>query len=123
MRRWIEPDNLPVTPELLALAGGERLTAQALARRGFGNPQQALSFLDPRHYPQTSPFALPGMEAAVARLLRALDRHEPVLVWGDFDVDGQTSTALLVDALTELGGRARYHIPVRAVESPKQTGH
>lgn len=117
MRRWIEPDNLPVTPELLALAGGERLTAQALARRGFGNPQQALSFLDPRHYPQTSPFALPGMEAAVARLLRALDRHEPVLVWGDFDVDGQTSTALLVDALTELGGRARYHIPVRAVES------
>ncbi len=106
-----------MTPELLALAGGERLTAQALARRGFSDPQHAAGFLDPRRYPQTSPFVLPGMDAAVARLVRALDRGEPILVWGDFDVDGQTSTALLVDALTELGGAVRYHIPVRAQES------
>ena len=57
------------------------------------------------------------MQAAVERLLLAMRREEPVCVWGDFDVDGQTSTALLVETLRELGMEASWHIPVRAVSS------
>lgn len=117
MRRWIEPEEPSPSPELLELTGGERLAAQALARRGLTDPGAARAFLDPRFYAQAAPEALPGMEAALDRLARALERREPVLVWGDFDVDGQTATALLVDALTELGGVVRYHVPVRARES------
>ncbi len=57
------------------------------------------------------------MEAAVQRLLAAVSRGERVCVWGDFDVDGQTATTVLVAALRELGGVVDFHIPVRARES------
>jgi single-stranded-DNA-specific exonuclease len=57
------------------------------------------------------------MERAVERLQAALRQREHILVWGDFDVDGQTATTLLVSTLRELGGRVSYHIPVRAQES------
>ncbi len=57
------------------------------------------------------------MEAAVERILLAMRNDESICVWGDFDVDGQTSTALLVQTLTSLGADVTYHIPIRAVSS------
>ena len=56
------------------------------------------------------------MQPAVERLEQALRQEEIICVWGDFDVDGQTATTLLVSALRRLGGRVVYHIPLRAVE-------
>jgi single-stranded-DNA-specific exonuclease len=53
------------------------------------------------------------MDRAVERLKAAIRQRQPILVWGDFDVDGQTSTALLVQALRDLGAVVRYHIPNR----------
>jgi single-stranded-DNA-specific exonuclease len=57
------------------------------------------------------------MQIAVERLQMALDRGQRICVWGDFDVDGQTATTLLVSSLRELGGRVAYHIPLRSKES------
>jgi single-stranded-DNA-specific exonuclease len=57
------------------------------------------------------------METAVERITSAIRNNEPICVWGDFDVDGQTSTALLVQTLKGLGADVNYHIPIRAVSS------
>ena len=80
-------------------------------------PQAAArAFLDPDAYVPTPSSALPGIARAAGRLEDAIRHREPVCVWGDFDVDGQTSTTLLVDSLRSLGGQVTYHIPLRATE-------
>jgi single-stranded-DNA-specific exonuclease len=91
--------------------------AQTLTRRGITSPEAARAFLDPAHYDPAPATALPGMEMAVARLLSAIRAREHICVWGDFDVDGQTVTALLVQTLRALGADVTYHIPVRSRES------
>ncbi len=116
MRPWLEIPEIEISAELLQIAGGQPLVAQALAQRGYADPAAARAFLDPAYYSSASPWELPGMERAVERLGSALRRGEHILVWGDFDVDGQTATTLLVSTLRELGGRVSYHIPVRANE-------
>ena len=91
--------------------------AQTLARRGILTPAAAVAFLDPGAYIPTPPDALLGMARAVNRLWRAIRGGEPICVWGDFDVDGQTATALLVGTLRDLGASVRYHVPVRETAS------
>jgi single-stranded-DNA-specific exonuclease len=117
MNIWSEPDDVIVPDGMLAAIGGHPLVSQTLVRRGFLDARLALAFLDPDRFHPTSAFELPGMEQAVLRLKRALRNQEHILVWGDFDVDGQTATAVLVSALLELGGNVSWHIPVRARES------
>lgn len=117
MKPWLDPPACPVPEALAAAVGGHPIVAQTLARRGHSDLRAARAFLDPDAYTPAPPDALPGMARAVSRLWRALRAQEPICVWGDFDVDGQTSTALLVAALTDLGGRVTYHVPVRAAES------
>ena len=114
---WIDPPETPVPAELQEAVGGHPLVAQVLARRGFSRPEAALAFLDPYRYSPAPPEDLPGMDAACRRIQHALETGQRIWVWGDFDVDGQTSTALLVSVLRELGAAPGFHIPVRARES------
>lgn len=116
MPPWLELSPQPVSPELLAVAGGHPLLAQELLRRGLADPAAARAFLDPAHYCPASAFDLPDMDRAVERVAAALAQGERIAVWGDFDVDGQTATALLVSALRSLGGDVVYHIPLRESE-------
>ncbi len=69
--------------------------------------------LDPSWARTTDPFLLEGMPAAVARIRRALEEGQPICVYGDYDVDGVTATALLVRVLEKLGARAEFFIPNR----------
>lgn len=115
--RWIEPVDVNISEALLDVAGGRTLVAQTLARRGITDPQLAAAFLDPDRYISTPPWELPGMLAASSCVAEAIRTGLHIGVWGDFDVDGQTSTTLLVSALRGLGARVSYHIPVRAQES------
>ena len=117
MREWIEPQDISVPEELQAAIGGHSLVTKTLAQRGFGDVDQARAFLDPDHYQPAPPTDLPDLEKAAERLEEAIQREEEICVWGDFDVDGQTATTLLVCTLRDLGATARYHIPVRATES------
>ena len=110
---WLLPSDLTAPPDLRAAVGGHPLVADILARRGYTDPAAALAFLDPDRYRPAPPTDLPDLEKAAARLMDAIQRGERVLVWGDFDVDGQTATALLVDALRGLGGQVAYHVPHR----------
>jgi len=112
--RWIEPAPLsshPPLPDLHPLVG---LT---LIRRGITTAPAARAFLSPVHYNPTAATELPGLSAAADRLEVAICTHEPICVWGDFDVDGQTATAILISTLQSLGADVTYHIPVRARES------
>ena len=116
-RAWIEPMAVEVPPALAAAVGGHPLVTRTLVRRGLTEPRTALGFLDPRHYTATPPWELPAMEQAVERLLKALRQGERICVWGDFDVDGQMATTLLVSTLRTLGGQVTFHIPVRGLET------
>lgn len=115
-RPWVEPAPIAAPPALAAAVGGHPIVAEALVRRGITDPERAAAFLNPNLYTPSSPLNLPGMGRAVTRLGRAIRARQPVCVWGDFDVDGQTSTALLVSVLRDLGAQVTHHVPLREIE-------
>jgi len=122
--RWLDPSPVEISASfadastrLSTSLNLPPLIAGTLVRRGITTPEAALAFLDPDTQPPTSPYELPGMDSAVERIFLAVRNNEPICVWGDFDVDGQTSTALLVQTLQALGTDVTYHIPIRAVSS------
>ncbi|MBN1122917.1 MAG: single-stranded-DNA-specific exonuclease RecJ [Anaerolineae bacterium] len=110
---WIDPPQVSIDNAFREAVGGHPLAAEILMRRGIDQPDEARAFLDPAYYSPSPPTALPDLEFAANRLLESIERGEQILVWGDFDVDGQTSTALLVDGLRNLGARVSYHVPHR----------
>ncbi|GAB4474871.1 MAG: hypothetical protein Kow00124_15310 [Anaerolineae bacterium] len=110
---WRLPPEISVDSDLRQAVGGHPLVAQILARRGISDPEKARAFIDPDAYHPAPPTDIPDVDRAARRLLEAVEHGERILVWGDFDVDGQTATALLVDALRGLDGDVRYHIPHR----------
>ena len=92
------------------------LLAQCLLNRGFSEPSAIRQFLLPRLKNLADPFLLPNMDAAIGRLLRAREQNEPVVIFGDYDVDGVTSTALLLEVLRPLGWRVDFYLPNRMDE-------
>ncbi|HMR98390.1 MAG TPA: single-stranded-DNA-specific exonuclease RecJ [Anaerolineales bacterium] len=112
MTRWLDPPQTDASP--LSTLDLPLLLKQTLIRRGIVTPDSARSFLHPDETPST-PF--PDIESAVEIIYQAIQRKERICVWGDFDVDGQTSTALLVQTLQSLGADVVYYIPIRGKES------
>ncbi len=115
-QNWSVHPPVPPSPELIAACGGGKILAELLVQRGIKNPDQARAFLNPTCYTPAPPTDLPGVEKAVALLNRALNARQRILIWGDFDVDGQTSTALLTQGLKQLArtsDQIRWHIPHR----------
>jgi len=92
------------------------LLAQCLLNRGFTEPALITNFLQPRLKQLADPFLLPDMPAAVERLFRALEQKESVTIFGDYDVDGVTSVALLLEVLRALGWRVDFYLPHRMDE-------
>lgn len=107
------PQNLDPLNEL----GLPPLISGILLRRGLTTPTAARAFLDPLLAPPASPFDLPGLQTAVSLLEQAIAQHQRILVWGDFDVDGQTATAILLESLTALRADVSFYIPSRERES------
>ncbi len=87
--------------------------AELLRARGVHTVQQVQAFLHPSLDALHDPFAMLGMDVAVARIQAALARREPILLYGDYDVDGTLAVVLLKTALESLGGVCRFHIPHR----------
>jgi single-stranded-DNA-specific exonuclease len=103
----------------MALAKAARLPqvlAELLVARGVTQPAEAFAFLNPEVAHLHDPFLMLGMKAAVERLERAIALREPVLLYGDYDVDGTTAVVLLKTAIEMLGGEARFHVPHRLRE-------
>jgi single-stranded-DNA-specific exonuclease len=115
--RWIFPEEISIPSSFNELVGGHPLVAERLWRTGIRSAEKVNQFLDPQYYHPASPFEFPGMQQAVGIAKDAISSRSPILVWGDFDVDGQTATSLLVSALSQCGANVNYHIPVREQES------
>jgi len=92
------------------------LLVQCLVNRGFDEPAAIRKFLAPRLQHLADPFLLPNMAAAVTRLLLAHERGEPIVIFGDYDVDGVTSTTILLEVLGKLGLQAGAYLPNRMDE-------
>jgi single-stranded-DNA-specific exonuclease len=90
--------------------------AALLVNRGFQTVEGARAFLAPTFSTLQSPFAIKDMNAAVQRIYRAIADHQKILVFGDYDVDGVTATAILMDFLRYAGADVAFHIPHRIRE-------
>jgi single-stranded-DNA-specific exonuclease len=115
-KTWLDPKPVTVPTDVANAVEGHTLLAETLVRRGIVDGETARRFLDPDYYTPASPFDLPDMERAVNRLETAIMQGQVICVWGDFDVDGQTATAVLVSALRRLGATVRFYIPHRLKE-------
>ncbi len=116
-QRWsyVEPHS----EEAVALAKAARLPqvlAELLVARGITQAAAAFAFLNPEISHLHDPLQMLGMYAAVDRLEQAIAAREPVLLYGDYDVDGATAVVLLKTAIEMLGGVARFHVPHRLRE-------
>jgi len=92
------------------------LVALILTTRRITSHEQAEDFLYSRLKDMHSPYQLPDIDKAVSRVAGAIVEGEQIAIYGDYDVDGITGTALLVHFLSSLGGRVRWHIPHRIKE-------
>ena len=112
MARWLAPDE----PDLSGLPDHvPPLVARVLCSRGINTGEKLESFLNLSHLPH-DPMLLPGMDRAVVRLRSAVEDGEIVGVFGDFDVDGITGTAIMCEGLGSLGARPIPYIPQRTNE-------
>ena len=116
-KRWVIAKHDHVAArEFAAEIGVSPLAAALLIARGHNTSDKAREFLNPSVDHLHEPNLMKGMTEAVARLQRAIDKGETVLIWGDYDVDGTTGTTLLRRAIQILGGKSTFHIPHRFTE-------
>jgi single-stranded-DNA-specific exonuclease len=112
IKRWLI--QTPLTPRANeTLAAFPPILQQILFNRGYASDTEARAFLRAEANFNTSPFQMAYMESAVERILLAIDNDEPIAIYGDYDVDGVTATALLVQTLRALGANVREYIPNR----------
>ncbi len=115
--RWTIAPPQPALAEFLAKEIKiSPLLAQCLLNRGWSEPEPITRFLEPRLKNLADPFLLPNMRAAVERLFAAHAALEPLVIFGDYDVDGVTSTTLLYEFLTALGWKVHCYLPHRMDE-------
>lgn len=125
----IRPENLrnnhwkikPVVPQKIkhSLSHLHPVLLQVLYNRGLKEKNHIQAFIEGQYLESTDPFLLPDMEKAIARIGQAIERDETIIVYGDFDADGVTSTVLLTEALRGLGidrQQAQPYIPDRIDE-------
>lgn len=115
--RWLLPSApQDVIARLQQALGIEPLVAAVLVGRGYAGPEEARGFLSPKLAGLHDPFLMRDMERAAARVLSAVKAREPILLYGDYDVDGTASIVILKKAIEILGGLATFHVPHRLKE-------
>ena len=116
LSRWhTSPLAYDTVRKLSRSLGTSEIMATVLARRGFTDPGDAREFLSSMGKLH-DPFLFPDMEPACARIRKAINSGERICIHGDYDVDGITATALLLEVISESGGDVSYHLPNRFSE-------
>ena len=112
--KWnIAPSDASAVERLAAELKIHAPAARVLCARGFSDPEAARKFLHPTLADLLDPYLLAGMREAVVRLRRAIEQKEPILLYGDYDVDGASAVVILKKGLDLLGGVASFHVPHR----------
>ena len=116
-KRWIvRRQDAAKAASLARVLGVSPILAGLLIARGYDDEPAARSFLTPHHDQIHDPYLMLGMREAVARLQHAIDHQQSILIYGDYDVDGTTGTAVLLRALKLLGAKTGFHVPHRFTE-------
>jgi single-stranded-DNA-specific exonuclease len=116
-KTWIIPDPNPEGAQAIGDdLGCSPIIGQVLLNRGVSTTQQASAFFNASLDMLHDPFLIDDMQNATDRIRLAVERHEKILVFGDYDVDGMSGTALLVRELDTLGCPVYYYIPNRLIE-------
>jgi single-stranded-DNA-specific exonuclease len=114
VKNWsLFPDQKEAAAELGRALNLSPLISKILTNRGIVTPAAAERFINPRLSFLRDPFEVPNIESAARRVLLAQERGEKVTVYGDYDVDGVTGTAILVQTFNFLGLKTDYYIPHR----------
>ncbi|HMP90931.1 MAG TPA: single-stranded-DNA-specific exonuclease RecJ [Kiritimatiellia bacterium] len=114
---WVDCTVDDACAKNLAQAGSYPLWfARLLVNRGLNNHDAAESWLNPKLADLSDPFELPDMKVAVSRILQAIVHQERITIFGDYDVDGLTSVALLMDLFKAIGARVTPFLPHRLEE-------
>lgn len=115
--RWLIPnENHELGSRLASELGYPPLIGRLLAARGLTDPDRAGRFLTPQLDQLHDPFLMQDMAAAAARLKRAIDHREKILIYGDYDVDGTMAVVVLQAALKSLGAWVESYIPDRLID-------
>ena len=120
-KEWLLPEKLSGedTQQVKAMMRDlkcSRLIAELLFRKDLRTAEQIGAFFHPQLSQQHDPFLFPDMEKAVERVLAAIERHERITIYGDYDVDGTTATPLLYLGLQRLGASIDFYIPHRMID-------
>lgn len=115
-RRWLTPEPSGRGRAFADLFQLHGTAADLLHERTGGDADAAERYLSPRLTDLRRPSEMAGMKTATARVAQALQEGQAILVYGDYDVDGQCGTALLVDFLRRVGGRVDYFVPDRMTD-------
>src|SRR6202158_6177997 len=103
-------------PSLRRVAHAAHILAPLLVRRGITDSESASAFLSPTLSHLHAPERMTGLRAAVDRIDAAIERKEPILIYGDYDVDGTMAVIILKTAIELCGGAADFHVPHRIRE-------
>ena len=116
LKEWIVHEETAEGAALAREIGTAPIIGQILWNRGICSAEAARAFLHPEDEPFHDPFLMMDMKKAVQRILKAIHGGERIVVYGDYDVDGMTSTTLLMKNIRALGGKVSYYIPNRFTE-------
>src|SRR3954454_20537365 len=116
-KRWtISPQDADRARQLAARLNTHSLLAQILENRGISDPDECQEFLRPTPKGLADPSQIPNLKYAAERIARAIRDKEKIVIYGDYDVDGITATAILWHAIRVMGGEVDYYIPHRIEE-------
>jgi single-stranded-DNA-specific exonuclease len=115
-KRWNLAPPHPAANELAGRLKVSPLIAQILLNRGIADPGDCMNFLQPSLKLLHDPYLLPGLKTASERIAKTIRDKEKIVIYGDYDVDGITATAILWHAIRVLGGSAEYYLPHRIEE-------
>ncbi|MBK8583607.1 MAG: single-stranded-DNA-specific exonuclease RecJ [Flavobacteriales bacterium] len=116
-KRWtLKPAPDPKAVEALTHARSTPALATLLAQRSISSPEQAKAFYHPEMQQLHDPFLMQDMDRAVERIELALREKQPIMIYGDYDVDGTTSVALVYSVLSRCTGAISHYIPDRYAE-------
>ncbi|MGD8229572.1 MAG: single-stranded-DNA-specific exonuclease RecJ [Desulfobacteraceae bacterium] len=113
---WKLRSPSPYASNLAHETGIKPLEAQLLINRGITDKSSAISFLTPRLSSLSDPMLLKDMDMGIEMIVSAIENQENIIIYGDYDADGITATALLVNFFSSLGVRVSYYVPHRLAE-------
>jgi len=114
--KWLIKEQREITKEFLDIAYGSEIIAKLLLNRNITSPEAAKAYLNPDFYKESRPEEIPNLVKAKDRILEAINKNEKITIFGDYDVDGVTSTACLLTTLEQFTDKIDFYIPSRLTE-------